>query len=330
MPSKAELRQILLEDLDDTMAKVNAALRGEGLEQLEPTLTRLGRGGHLPHWYQELRDTHTLPNFDGKTVGSILEMLFVAVLENHTLSSIETPELRVNPARGVDIPALDLGIKSPSTNYATSEPYFSAYERLLGNEYDALIMLTDYQEAKSNPPLRIQVIKWRFLRGTQIADESLCVIAKSVRESLLEENAAWVKKIFRFLAYVNQSDWRARYILKMLPHLHDNDAIVRLISDAENDFQRQNTVRSRRMDELLPEDDLIAIQQIEDIAPLMLGVIDAADSWVNETQQEAGRYPNENEWNRLLSGPLDGKIGMSFALQWRYNFRRAFGIEESA
>lgn len=36
---------------------------------------------------------------------------------------------------------------------------------------------------------------------------------------------------------------------------------------------------------------------------------------------------NDDEWNRFLASPLDGKIGMSLALQWRYNFGSLFGIE---
>lgn len=46
---------------------------------------------------------------------------------------------------------------------------------------------------------------------------------------------------------------------------------------------------------------------------------------VIERLREMARAPSENEWNRLLASPLDGKIGMSFALQWRYNFCRIFG-----
>ena len=34
--------------------------------------------------------------------------------------------------------------------------------------------------------------------------------------------------------------------------------------------------------------------------------------------------PNDNEWVRFLKSPLDGKIGMSFALQWRYSFGSFF------
>jgi hypothetical protein len=67
-------------------------------------------------------------------------MLLVAVLEKVIFQGLEVPPLRVNPARGVDLPDLDLGIKSPSENYCTSEPFFSAYERLIGSEYDALIL----------------------------------------------------------------------------------------------------------------------------------------------------------------------------------------------
>jgi hypothetical protein len=65
--------------------------------------------------------------------------------------------------------------------------------------------------------------------------------------------------------------------------------------------------------------------------PLLVALTDAADNWVTECMKEAGRLPNDNEWNRLRTGPLDGKIGMSFALQWRYNFGRLFGeaVEEN-
>lgn len=178
MQTKEDLRRILIENLDETMAQVNASLRGEGIEELENVRQRLGCGHQLPHWYESLKQTGTLPNLDGKTVGSILEMMLVAVLETHTFAKYDSEPLAVNPARGVDIPALDLGIKSPSTNYCTSEPFFSAYERLLGNEYDALIMLTDYQEAKANPPLKIQVKQWRYLKEER--DSRLGIMCNSI------------------------------------------------------------------------------------------------------------------------------------------------------
>ena len=161
MPGKDALRQTVRNDLDAVVARVNAALRGEGLEKLEPILTRLGRGGQLPHWYQGLTTTQTLPNLDGKTIGTVVEMLLVAVLETSIFVSKGIAPLRINPARGIDLPDLDLGVKSPSENYCTSEPFFSPYERLLGSEFDAVVLLTDYQQAKKNPPLKLQIIQWR-------------------------------------------------------------------------------------------------------------------------------------------------------------------------
>ena len=58
--------------------------------------------------------------------------------------------------------------------------------------------------------------------------------------------------------------------------------------------------------------------------PITLGIIDAADNWVVENYKDFARLPNENEWRRLLTSPLNGQIGMSFAFQWRYNFSRVF------
>ncbi len=153
MKTKEELRELVRGNLGDIVAKVNDALDGKGLRSIRPTLERVGRGGNVPHWFERLsRDKGVLPNLDGKSVGSVVEMLLIGVLETHTFKGIDSPLLRVNPARGVDLPDLDLGIKSPSENYCTSEPFFSAYERLYGSEYDCLVLLTDYQTAKDKPP----------------------------------------------------------------------------------------------------------------------------------------------------------------------------------
>ena len=182
MPTKAELRGVLHTRLEQTMSALNRALQGINLERLEPVLSRIGRGRTLPHWYKQLFESQALPNLDGKTVGSVVEMLFVAVLETVTFQDIEIPPLHINPARGVDLPDIDLNIKAPSQNYCTSEPFFSAYERLLGSEYDALIMLTDYQTRKTNPPLKLQVIRWQYLFNTQLADFALTAIARKHRD----------------------------------------------------------------------------------------------------------------------------------------------------
>jgi hypothetical protein len=329
--TKEQLREVVQQKLPSVLQHVNAALSGERreLERLAPVLARIGRGARLPHWFEQLRHQQTLPNLDGKTIGSVVEMLLLAVLETSTLKAFKLPPLRVNPARGVDLPDLDLGVKSPSENFCTSEPFFSAYERLYGSEHDALVLLTDYQQKKRTPPLRLQITRAEYLTKTQIADEGLCKLARQHRAHLLKESEGWAKKVFRFLSFVNQSDWRARQLLKLLEAMLDDSRVHSLVKEATLDFVKQNKARERKDRELIPDAELKALQRIVQMRPLKLGIVDALDNWVLEVLREAGRPPSENEWNRLLSSPLDGRIGMSFALQWRYNFGRVFGVEES-
>ncbi len=325
MLSKPELRQLLKDNLSDIVEKMNVALKGEQLEELEPVLKRIGHGGHIPHWFEGLQTKKSLPNLDGKTIGSVVEMLLVAVLETSTFETLDAPNLRLNPARGVDLPDLDLSIKSPSENYCTSEPFFSAYERLIGSDHDAVILLTDYQSAKKSPPLKLQIINSRYLTNTQIADAKLCEIAKEIREWLLEEDEIWMKKVARFLAFVNQSDWRAKQILRLLPVMQDEQAVTRTIRTAAKDFTMKNEKKAKEDKEPIPDSDLDSLTRIETVKPIHLGVIDCADNWVLEAQKDLGRIVNDNEWQRFIGSPLDGKIGMSFALQWRYNFGKLFG-----
>lgn len=326
MPSKAELREIVRGQLDVAMGRLNEVLRGENLDVLQPSITRLGRGGVLPHWYEGLKVNGALPNLDGKTIGSVLEMLFVAILETAVFQNAGIEPLKINPARGVDLPDLDLGVKSPSTNYCTSEPFFSAYERLYGNEYDCVVMLTDYQTAKRHPPLRLQIIGWRYMRGSEVADEGLCTIAREHRDWLIQQGEAVTKRVFRFLAYVNQSDWRAKQLITLLGGLQNGDDWVQqIINRSSLDFERQNYQRARDDRELIPESDLEAIKAILTVTPHYAQITNELDNWVTETLKDAARAPNDNEWGRLIASPLNGKIGMSFALQWRYNFGRLFG-----
>lgn len=324
MNTVKEVRDDIRTKLNEIVKASNAALRGgEPLKELASTLERLGRGAKLPHWYNTLAADGTLPNLDGKSLGSVLEMVFVAVLEKKFYYDLPMVPLRINPARGIDIPSLQLGIKSPSENYCTSEPFFSAYERILGNDHDAVILLTDYQTRKKTPPLRIQIINQRYLSGSQIADKNLCILAKKWKE-LLNDKIPELKKIVRFLAYVNQSDWEAKAILKLLAGTPDDKSIEACIERLKDDFVKSNSARVKKGDDPFPEEAVANIKGICSTSPRQSGLINAADNWVIETHKDFGRYPNDNEWNRFMSGPLDGVIGMSFALQWRYNFGPIF------
>ncbi len=284
MCSKEALRLLVSDNLDEIAEGINRALQGKDLDRLEPVLARIGRGQQLPHWYTELRNKGTLPNLDGKTIGSVIEMLLVCVLETSEYIGSSIPAQRINPARGVDLPDLDLGVKSPSENYCTSEPFFSAYERLLGSEYDIIVLLTDYQTAKKSPPLQLQIIKSRYLVKTQIADENLCKLARDNRDWLLNENEVWAQKLFRFLAYVNQSDWRARQLLKIVPVMRNLPQTRSVIALAKAAFFSKNEQALLCDKEIIPDEELEAIESILKASPVHLGVIDALDSWVMDME----------------------------------------------
>lgn len=326
MLSKEELRALTIEHLDEIMERLNDGLSGVGLEELEPTITRLGRGGKLPHWFAGLKEDGRLPNFDGKTVGSILEMVFVAVLEQKIKVDLGKiiPPLKINPARGVDLPDLELGIKSPSKNFCTSEPFFGAYERLYGSDFDALVFLTDYQDAKKKSRLTLQITDWKYLKKSEIADAKLCRLALKHREWLLRDGDARVKRLFKFLAYVNQSDWRAKQILKLIENMDDDQKVDALVSASLTDFERQNKRLDKTGMVLLEDVERNAIAQVLRVSPRFAGVLDAADNWLTDNLKEAARSVSDAEWSRLRDSPLDGKIGLSFALQWRYNFSNVF------
>jgi len=321
---RESLRKVVHDNLAEIVRRINQTLRGRQLDRVKPVLARLGRNNELPHWFAKLAEDGSLPNLDGKTIGSVIEMLFTAVIEVYYLSRHGGGPLRINPASGVDLPDLELGVKSPSENFCTSEPFFSAYERLIGSEFDIAVLLTDYQTAKRKPPLRLQIIKSDYLHKTEIADRRLCQIARRVRTWMLAENESWTKKTFRFLAYVNQQDWLAKQILRLVEALPDEELAKKRISESDQALVRYNSSRLAKNREVLPKETIVTVQQILDIKPMALGIVDAADNWVVETHREVARMPTENEWHRLISGPLNGRIGMSFALQWRYNFGRLF------
>jgi hypothetical protein len=114
----------------------------------------------------------------------------------------------------------------------------------------------------------------------------------------------------------------------LIDNLRDDDAIRAIIVKAEKEFARTNKQRLKKDRPPIPDADLEALKAILGVNPLHLGIVDAADNWVVEVRKDTARAPNENEWTRLLASPLDGLIGMSLALQWRYNFGPLFGASD--
>ena len=96
MVPKNELRKLVKDNLDTVVKEINLSLIGNNVTEHEKTLTRIGRGNKLPHWYQHLSQDHVLPNLDGKTVGSVIEMLLVAVLEDSLFKGLDIAPLKIN------------------------------------------------------------------------------------------------------------------------------------------------------------------------------------------------------------------------------------------
>lgn len=306
--------------------RLNELLSGKRLRRIEDSLMRMNRGGALPAWFEQLASRQTLPNLDGKTIGSVVEKLLACVLEKDVLDS--KLELHVNPAKGVDIPELGLGVKSPSENFCTSEPYFSAYERLVGNENDALVLLTDYQSSKKsagrNNGLRLQILDVKYLRGAEIADRHLCEVAEGLKK-VYAHDESMLRRAIHFLAYVNQGDWEAARLL---------DLIRRIVVEGANpdreyvriseDFRRRNHQNECKGRDLIPDEQLDRLRQASSSCE---NAVLQAEGWVLRTLNENWHSPSQSVWTRICTHPLEGKIGMSFALQWRYNFGPIFRRE---
>lgn len=316
-------RETIISKMDLIKLRLNELLSGTGLHQIEVPLMRMNRGGALPTWFNQLSESQTLPNLDGKTIGSVIEKLLACVLEKFVLDS--RIELHINPAKGVDIPELELGVKSPSENFCTSEPYFSAYERLVGNENDALILLTDYQSSKRqadrNHGLKLQILDAKYLKGSEIADRHLCGIAERLK-TVFSGQEDMLRRAIHFLAYINQGDWEAARLLDMMERcvVAGGDLAVEF-QRIKRDFEMKNLKNESNGKDLIP---LEHLSHLEAAAASPTDVILQAEGWVSRTLNENWHSPSNAVWQRILTRPLEGKIGMSFALQWRYNFATIF------
>ncbi|MDY4369951.1 hypothetical protein SNR26_19800 [Pectobacterium brasiliense] len=325
-PDSNELRLLIAKNLDFIQVSLNNYLSGNDLNELEGILTRLGRGGKIPHWYEGLSQ-RLVPNYDGKTIGSIVEMMLLATIEKKVLCGIPgLPTLMINPAKGVDFPQLGLGVKSPSDNFCTSEPFFSTYERLLGNMHDSLVLLTNYQDDSFKRKESALAIKsTKFLCGSELADKNLCILAKKNRDFLLGKNETLCKKFIQFLAHVNQSSFLANYLIDLIKVLQGSkdeiDSVVSSINKKFNDkIKKQIDKGEVPFDKGLIDE----ILKIKDTPHQVEAIINCCNDWVIDNHKEFARVPNDNEWERFIASPLNGKISISFALQWRYNFASVF------
>lgn len=319
----SKYRNIICDNLGKIQYHINELLAGKDLSNIKVTLSRMNRGGTLPEWFNKLEHSHTLPNLDGKTIGSVVEKLLACVLEKYILDSKII--LHINPAKGVDIPELELGIKSPSENFCTSEPYFSAYERLIGNENDALVLLTDYQSSKRSATqtngLRLQIKDLQYLKGSEIADMHLCETAEALK-LIYKDNEDMLRRAIHFLAYINQGDWEAAKLLDLIRNvIISGKSLVYEYKRIESDFNTKNKKYiSKSQDPIATE----CLERIKKACENKDSIILQSEGWVSRTLNENWHSPSKSVWNKILTNRLEGRIGMSFALQWRYNFSSIF------
>ena len=119
-----------------------------------------------------------------------------------------------------------------------------------------------------------------------------CEVAKSKRTLLLNIGESETKKVFRFLAYINQQDWRARHLLRLVnamsseQNLTEQSEEIRVI---KADYESTNTRREEEDKEPITAHDLSCFIELTKITPTYIGIINAVDNWVIETFEDAGR-----------------------------------------
>jgi hypothetical protein len=176
-------REAVRQNLETLRIRLDSALAGDGLEQPSPILTRIGRGGKIPHWFEELN--------------------------------------------------------------TRSEPFISACERLFGNKLDCVVLQPE--------------------------------------------------------AFDRQ-----------------RDAI-------DADFSRIDRGRDEKGAPPIPDADVEALRKIVVAGnSRRQALTNQLENRVTEFLEDASRNPNGSTWKRRLRSSLDGPIGMSFALPWRYHFGRLF------
>lgn len=185
--------------------------------------------------------------------------------------------LHGSAASGVDIIELSLNTKATSDKQPqSSEPFNSAYERVLGAKFDIFACVYNgiefLQSQKITP---IQITAAMYYDRTEVADQQLCESARLLRGALndhvVDEETG--KRTLRTIIYAKKT---------------------------AAGFKTLHKGRERRE----------------------IVVINTAVEAYEEVMAEKGKIelPKPAEWTAFKEGPLNGKISISFALQWRYQY----------
>jgi hypothetical protein len=241
---------------------------------------------------------------DGKSIGTFIEKL-LTVLFSIKKGCVFTG----SAAKGVDLPELNLGIKATSDRQPqSSEAFKNAYERIFGIENALLVFIYNGTAYLSEGEANLRCVQHYLLSETNVADKGLCTSAREVRDLYREKiiSTDLLKSVLRLLVI---SDKSKKAFLDM----------CRLIREATSILNgRTKEVEFRYLNPKTPD-----AKAYLSSAEVQQGLIAA----VNAYQTEFSAFPFANDGlitDKQLQvfdkHPLDGKISISFALQWRFQF----------
>jgi hypothetical protein len=202
MKGEATNKKRLVARLNAIVNSVNQYLAGKHHEQIAEHLRQFEPKNALPKWLKHIEEHGRPAKTDSKSLGTIIEKFIKA-----EISRMLTLTVSGSSASGVDIPELDLNLKTTSDRQPqSSEPFVSAYQRILGADHDVLVCIYNGEEFhEQHVPLKI--IRHRFLRQTQAADKVLCSGAQPLQRRARSDEASskiW-RRCLRALAYTKKS-----------------------------------------------------------------------------------------------------------------------------
>jgi len=239
---------------------------------------------------------------DPKTIGTFIEKLLTVLF-----SIKKGCVFSGSSAKGVDLPELNLGIKATSDRQPqSSENFKNAYERIFGIGNALLVFIYNGTAYASEAEANLRCVQHYLLSETNAADKDLCASAQGVRE-LYREKIIGEDLLKAALRLIVLSDKSNREFLGM----------CRLIREMASIFSGKTKGLEFRFLDANPRDARGYLTSADVQRALALAV----DAY----QKQFPSFPFANdglitdEQSRVFrEHPLDGRVSMSFALQWRF------------
>ncbi len=241
---------------------------------------------------------------DGKSIGTFIEKLLTILL------SIEKGCVFTgSAAKGVDLPELNLGIKATSDRQPqSSEAFKNAYERIFGIDNALLVFIYNGTAYANDVEENLRCIQHYLLSETNVADKGLCAFARDARElyggNIIGDDL--LKSVLRLLVVSDKSN---REFLGMSRIVREMASIL---------SGRTEGVEFRYLDAKAAD-----TRRYLTGTKVQKALVDAVRAY----QAHFPSFPfandgliSDEQFVLFLEHPLDGKISISFALQWRFQF----------